>query len=290
MFDRSQLRARGVKAFTLIELLVVISIIALLVGILLPALGAARTSAQKVACLSNVRQIMIGVAAFNADNNQRFPAEVVGDGASSAQWRSNLDGYLGEREEDSKNQVWQCPSDESGQGNTGTNVDDAGGSYQYNFELGETTLGGEYIGFDTYGGHSIELSGVLASANLNTVPNMSQMVVAFDGEGWDHAGTTPWRNSNDASGGGVAGWAGPGLGWTGKVWPADGHSRGAQARHGSTANFVAFDGSGKSVRFDENWESPAFVESNGSNGRIVWRDEGLAWRVSGPKYNPFWNP
>ncbi|MEM9914438.1 MAG: type II secretion system protein [Planctomycetota bacterium] len=60
-------------AFTLIELLVVISIIALLIGILLPALGAARNTARISASASNQRQIGIAMAAYQADNKEFFP-------------------------------------------------------------------------------------------------------------------------------------------------------------------------------------------------------------------------
>jgi prepilin-type N-terminal cleavage/methylation domain-containing protein len=61
------------KAFTLIELLVVISIIALLIAILLPVLGAARESAKKTQCLTNQRQLGIAAIAFSADNKDQLP-------------------------------------------------------------------------------------------------------------------------------------------------------------------------------------------------------------------------
>jgi prepilin-type N-terminal cleavage/methylation domain-containing protein/prepilin-type processing-associated H-X9-DG protein len=61
------------KAFTLIELLVVISIIALLMAIMLPALGRARQIAKATICQSNSRQIAQAVYIYAADNDDRVP-------------------------------------------------------------------------------------------------------------------------------------------------------------------------------------------------------------------------
>ncbi len=68
-------------AFTLIELLVVIAIIALLIGILLPSLGAARDAGRKTVCLNNLRQIAMAATAYSAQhrNGIFFPTRTGSD-------------------------------------------------------------------------------------------------------------------------------------------------------------------------------------------------------------------
>lgn len=61
------------KAFTLIELLVVITVVAILAGLLLPALARAKGKSQQTSCLSNLHQIGLGFSMYLNDWQDRFP-------------------------------------------------------------------------------------------------------------------------------------------------------------------------------------------------------------------------
>ena len=104
------------SAFTLIELLVVIAIIAILAAILFPVFAQAREKARATSCLSNAKQIAIGLQMYLQDYDERFvptrqsgdptdPCGVNGSAINGTQWNAIIQPYI------KNTQIFQCPSD-----------------------------------------------------------------------------------------------------------------------------------------------------------------------------------
>lgn len=81
--ETSPSRSRDSRAFTLVELLVAISVIAVLIGLMLPAISRVRATTHRVVCSSNVRQIGLGIAMYADDYEGRLPRTIfMGAGAN----------------------------------------------------------------------------------------------------------------------------------------------------------------------------------------------------------------
>ncbi|KAB2660415.1 MAG: type II secretion system protein [Verrucomicrobia bacterium] len=132
-FQRSISRFPAVRrGFTLIELLVVIAIIAILAGMLLPAMGKAKNKGQGIMCMNNHRQLLLGWGMYATDNNDAIPYAYAADvnaNTSDGAWVQGILS-LGSTDPDNWNPkhldqsplatytgknklIWKCPGDKS---------------------------------------------------------------------------------------------------------------------------------------------------------------------------------
>jgi len=195
--------------FTLIELLVVIAIISILAAILFPVFARARENARRASCMSNLKQIALGVFQYKQDYDEKLPLYL---GATAAYpnpygWPAYIQPYL------KSTQIFQCPSEPN--------------------EVSLTNYNDYWIN-------------IIATGQSDAVFNAPAFTVLFgDGQSSDRTGTGAWsRGGGDVE---CGGWATTGPLWACTSPPTTTLVKatlptGGAHRHLGGANFAFADG------------------------------------------------
>jgi len=203
-FARRGFVMRCRRAFTLVELLVVIAIIGVMLALLLPAVGAARASARRTHCASNLRQLGITIHQFANSHKGQFPWNV--HAGQSQSWMYTLIPYA-----ENVDAIRICPDDP-----------------KYGERLADSNKQSSYV-INEY----VSSSGVTGAVqSLYKVPATSKLIVLFEGADArgafdDHAHCSTWYTAFKIA--------------NGFVWPGI-LAEIKPDRHGGSANYLYADG------------------------------------------------
>jgi len=211
----------AVKGFTLIELLVVIAIIAILAAILFPVFAQVREKARAISCLSNQKQIGLGVMQYSQDNDEYNPE--VWTPANVVWWQA-LDPYV------KSHKLYVCPDDTYSRGSNGDAV-----SYSIAFNWGD---------WGTCGGSGCSNQAQFSAAGANQAKITSPSSAILITERWNNYKNwnQVWAADNFCNGGEFL--YGPGGSAASPAAPraASGHTGGS--------NYIFCDGHAKWMRFE----------------------------------------
>jgi prepilin-type N-terminal cleavage/methylation domain-containing protein/prepilin-type processing-associated H-X9-DG protein len=190
------------RGFTLIELLVVIAIIAILAAILFPVFAKAREKARQSSCLSNIKQLSLGVMQYCQDYDERLPYARYGyDGAEHITWKRVIMPYV-------KNwNIFECPSKPghwvsacagSNWPSQGPNIA-AISAIAYNYHIGNNSLGQVVVPAETVMVADIDNCHQFVN-QLNWLPGWFA-TRHNNGGNWGFAdGHAKWQNKQSMSG------------------------------------------------------------------------------------------